>query len=81
MGFLPSPIFQPSPPTRFPLITAIGMCHFLPVHHFGMACLAGSMVNIQQLRIQWGSDYPSSTQVVSHVIVSAESGQVPLMLR
>ena len=21
------------PPTRFPLITAIGMCHFLPVHH------------------------------------------------
>ena len=21
------------PPTRFPQITAIGMCHFLPVHH------------------------------------------------
>ena len=21
------------PPTRFPLLTAIGMCHFLPVHH------------------------------------------------
>ena len=21
-------------PTRFPLITAVGMCHFLPVHHF-----------------------------------------------
>ena len=21
------------PPTRFPLITAIGMCHLLPVHH------------------------------------------------
>ena len=30
------------PPTRFPLITAIGMCHFLPVHHLGMAFLAGS---------------------------------------
>ena len=30
------------PPTRFPLITAIRMCHFLPVHHFGMAFLAGS---------------------------------------
>ena len=28
-------------------ITVIGMCHFLPVHHFGMACLAGSKVNIQ----------------------------------
>ena len=24
---------------RFLLITAIGMCHFLWVHHFGMACL------------------------------------------
>ena len=48
MGFLPCPIFQSSPPTRFPLITAIGMCHFLPVHHFGMACLAGSKVNIRQ---------------------------------
>ena len=41
------PFFQPSPPTRFLLITAIGMCHFLPVHHFGMACLAGSKVNLQ----------------------------------
>ena len=30
------------PPTRFPLITAIRMCHFLPVHHLGMAFLAGS---------------------------------------
>ena len=30
------------PPTRFPLLTAIGMCHFLPVHHLGMAFLAGS---------------------------------------
>ena len=38
---------QPNPPTRFILITVIGMCHFLPVHNFGMACLAGSKVNIQ----------------------------------
>ena len=22
-------------------LLAIGMCHFLPVHHFGMACMAG----------------------------------------
>ena len=29
-------------PTRFPRITAIRMCHFLPVHHLGMAFLAGS---------------------------------------
>ena len=35
------------PPTRFILITAIGMCPFLPVHHFVMASLAGSQVKIQ----------------------------------
>ena len=33
----------------FSRLLAIGMCHFLPVHHFGMACLAGSKVNIQPL--------------------------------
>ena len=43
------PYCQPSPPTQFLSITAIGMCHFLPVHHFRMACLAGSKVNIQQI--------------------------------
>ena len=47
MGFYLVPYFQPSPPTRFLLITAIGMCPFLPVHHFGMACLAGSKVNMR----------------------------------
>ena len=52
MGFYLVPYCQSSPPTRFLLITAIGMCHFLPVHHFGMACLAGSKVNIQQVVIQ-----------------------------
>ena len=35
------------PHTRFPLITAIRMCHFLPVHHPGMAFLARSKVKIQ----------------------------------
>ena len=49
MGFYLVPYCQPSPPTRFLPITVIGMYHFLPVHHFGMACLAGSKVNIQQL--------------------------------
>ena len=49
MGFYLVPFHQPNPPTRFLLITAIGMCHFLPVHHFGMAYLAGSKVNIQQV--------------------------------
>ena len=32
-------------------LLAIGMCHFLPVHHFGMACLAGSKVNIQHFSV------------------------------
>ena len=27
-------------------LLAIAMCHFLPVHHFGMACLAEPKVNI-----------------------------------
>ena len=35
------------PPTRFPLITAIRMCLFLPVHRLGMAFLAGSKAKIQ----------------------------------
>ena len=48
MGFYFVPYRQPSPLTQFLLITAIRMCHFLLMHHFGMACLAGSKVNIQQ---------------------------------
>ena len=36
-------------PTRFPLITAIRMCHLLPVHHLGMAFLAGSKAKIQHI--------------------------------
>ena len=36
-------------PPRFPLITAIRMCHFLPVHHLGMAFLAGSKAKIQHI--------------------------------
>ena len=49
MEFYLVPYFQLSLPMRFLLITAIGMCHFLPVHHFGMARLAGSKVNIQHM--------------------------------
>ena len=35
-------------PTRFPLITAIRMCHLLLVHHLGMAFLAGSIQQSQE---------------------------------
>ena len=38
MGFFSlSDFVNQFPPTRFPLLTAIGMCHFLPVHHLGIA--------------------------------------------
>ena len=50
MGYYLVPFRQPSPPMWFLLITAIGICQFLPVHHFGMACLAGLKVNTQQHR-------------------------------
>ena len=53
MGFYLVPYCQPSPPTWFLYITPIGICHFLPVHHFGMACLAGSKVSIQHLAISY----------------------------
>ena len=41
------------PPTRFSLITAIRMCHLLPVHHLGMAFLAGSKAKIQQFELAY----------------------------
>ena len=47
--FILSHFISQFPPTRFPLITAIRMCHFLSVHHLGMAFLAGSKAKIQQL--------------------------------
>ena len=53
--FNPVPYCQLSPPTRFLPIDAIRMSHLLPVHHFGIACLAGSKVNIQQIvkKVKW----------------------------
>ena len=45
--FTSSHFISQFPPTRFPLITAIRMCHFLPGHHLGMAFLAGSKTKIQ----------------------------------
>ena len=53
MGFYLVPYCHPSPPMRFLPITAIGMCHFLPVHHFVMACLARLKVNIQHKDFTW----------------------------
>ena len=36
------------PPTRFPLITAIRMCHLLPVHHLEWHFWPGQKVKTQQ---------------------------------
>ena len=38
------------PPTRFSLITAIRMCHLLPVHHLGWHFWLGQKVKIQNLK-------------------------------
>ena len=48
--FTSSHFISQFPPTRFPLITAIRMCHFLPVHHLEMAFLDGSLAKIQDFR-------------------------------
>ena len=46
--FLPCPISSAKFRLRdFFRLLAIGMCHFLPVHHFGMTYLLGSKVKIQ----------------------------------
>ena len=37
------------PPTRFPHITAIGMCHFLPVHHLEWHFARAEGQNIKQV--------------------------------
>ena len=51
MGFTLSHfICQIHPRDLFRLL-AIGMCHFLPVHHFVMACLLGPKVKIQHVRL------------------------------
>ena len=47
--FTSSHFISQFPPTRFPLITAIRMCHFLPVHHLGMVFLAWSKAKIQHI--------------------------------
>ena len=49
------------PLTQFPLITAIRMCHLLPVHHLGMAFLAGSKAKIQQVALPVSETFLSAT--------------------
>ena len=55
--FTSSHFISQFPPTRFPLITAIRMCHFLPAHHLGMAFLARSKAKIQH-NVFYSSEIP-----------------------
>ena len=43
--FISSHFISQFPPTRFPLITAIRMCHFLPVHYLEWHFWPGQQVN------------------------------------
>ena len=45
--FTSSHFISQFPPTWFPLITAIGMCHFLPVHHLEWHFWPGQKVKTQ----------------------------------
>ena len=49
MGFTLSHFISQIHPRDFFRLLAIGMCHFLPVHHFVMACLIWPKVKIQHL--------------------------------
>ena len=72
------------PPTRFPLITAIRMCHFFPVHHLGMAFLAGSEAKIQQSSVNYFSKFhmwnfpscssPSPSHIFYRIIYKDSNG-------
>ena len=58
------------PPTRFPLITAIRMCHLIPVHHLEMAFLAGSKgQNITDISFCIFSEYFVKIKWYSHTVV------------
>ena len=83
------PFHQPSTPTRFPLITATGMCHFLPVHHLGMGSLVGSKVKIQHLPCRLGLQNTPAASLqrgktpVTNVLVydtKKFNGEVPVIL-
>ena len=51
MGFTLSHFISQIHPRDLFRLLAIGMCHFLPVHHFVMPCLLGPKVKIQHY--QW----------------------------
>ena len=57
MGFTLSHFISQIHPRDLFRLLAIGMCHFLPVHHFVMACLLGPKVKIQQSSVNYFSKF------------------------
>ena len=55
---------------QFPPITAIRMCHFLPVHHLGMAFLAGSTGQIITFKVSCYafSNAPNHSQALMWIL-------------
>ena len=62
--FTSSHFISQFPPTRFPLITAIRICHLLLVHHLGMAFLAGSKVKIHLEATQLFVDFSKAFDAI-----------------
>ena len=52
MGFTLSHFISQIHPRNLFRLLATGICHFLPVHHFVMACLLGPKVKIQQFEFR-----------------------------
>ena len=67
-------ISQIHPRDLFRLL-AIGMCHFLPVHHFVMACLLGPKVKIQQWHINHCSLF-NAKSIFIHINSSISNNSV-----
>ena len=68
------------PPTRFPLLTAIGMCHFLPVHHLEWHFWPGQKVKTQQVN---NSLTQANAKLLGlpHCVVNARTTMVTLCTR
>ena len=75
--FTSSHFISQFPPMRFPLITAIRMCHFLPVHHLEWHFLAGSTgQNITQIQLE-STLYSCFTARWLILIVVGSLGRIP----
>ena len=61
LGFTLSHFISQIHPRDLFRLLGIGMCHFLPVYHFVMACLLGPKVKIQQIQ---RSTTPSLSQTI-----------------